>query len=146
MDYDGPAELHWQANRSLSITGPIHVQATALEVGWRVQLLAPTFEEWWFLFAFDSPFRLVFPDSSAFDIGIGRPDPDGRFDAWDWSTDDEHSDPCPYCGGLAWHVSVSENGDDSVTIVDRCLTCLRERQQVYRWPNAAASSSDQNAR
>ncbi|WP_088288548.1 hypothetical protein [Kineosporia sp. A_224] len=134
MDYDGPAEIRWQASGSLSIVGPVQVAVTALDPGWRVRLLAPTFDEWWLLLAFDSPFRLVFPDSSSFDVGIGRPDPDGYFDAWDWSVDDQHTDPCPHCGAVARHVSVNDNGDESITVLDRCLGCTRERRQEYRWP------------
>lgn len=131
MDYEGPAVIQWWANGTFALVGSVQLQVTALDRGWKVRATAAAADDWAVVFGFSSPHRLVFPDGSAFDVGVGRPEPDGSFEVWPWDEEAEHLDPCPRCSGPAWHVGVTFGADDSVEVQDMCLVCGFERRFVF---------------
>jgi len=135
VDYVGPAQLEWRANATFSVTGEIQVQVAAVDDGWLVRAVSMTRSDHWGLLVFDNPFVLRFPDGSCFDVGIGRPGPDGSFAVWDWSDRERHRPTCPACGGDIIRTIVYDgSGPDlsgPVTVAEICGTCGHEHHATY---------------
>lgn len=136
VDYLGRAQLEWQANPTFTLlTVSIQVEVTSLSAGWRARALSVTREDHWGLLIFSNPFILRFPDDSSFDVGISRPEPDGHFDVWDWSTHEQHRPTCPACGAAVIRTTILDgSGPDftgPVTVTDHCGDCAQQHHTTH---------------
>lgn len=130
------AELEWRPNASFATVASVQVEVTATSDGWRVRALAATREDHWGLLVVNTnPFVLRFPDGSCFEVGIGRPDADGRFDVWEWTACHKRQPACPTCGGSFDRTSIyDDSGQDlsgPVSVTDHCGACGKEHQATY---------------
>lgn len=69
--YEGPGVLRYWVNRStVLLDAQVKVTVRELPVGWEVSVSPTDLEQAWAMSFMPNPWSLVFPDGSAFEVGI----------------------------------------------------------------------------
>ncbi len=129
--FEGPAELVWVANSTLTLTSEVRIEVTALESGWSARLMKPAEDVSWVATILENPFEVRFSDGSAFAVGISGPDEDGALVLWDWEQEGDRPQLCPGCGSAMTYTgfTVDVTGQHADAADFHCPRCDADQKR-----------------